>query len=95
MTDPATPAPIASPIPLTTPEGRLLAYACPQCEQGYASVLGESPKERLATSRQDADQCCRCIDCGVVTSWEVYCCPRCNAKGYLALGWIQFRKERQ
>lgn len=78
MTDPATPAPIASPIPLTTPEGRLLAYACPQCEQGYASVLGESPKERLATSRQDADQCCRC-----------------NAKGYLALGWIQFRKERQ
>lgn len=63
MTDPATPAPIASPIPLTTPEGRLLAYACPQCEQGYASVLGES--------------------------------PNCNAKGYLALGWIQFRKERQ
>lgn len=55
------------PIPLTSPDGTVYAYACGVCHHV------RSPNEMLVpiepgyfaeSSRQDAERCCICMDCG-------------------------------
>ena len=82
----------AQPIPLTDPDGRVIAYACPVCfRAGFAeSIYGrghtadEVAAMRLATSREQAAKCCRCRVCYAQTRHDYARieCEGCAQKRY-------------
>jgi len=59
----------APPIPLSSPDGTVYAYACPRCRKVKAGSEygGAHDDERVAAiaedSRRAADRCCRCDVC--------------------------------
>ena len=59
-----------NPIPLSSPDGRVYAYACGTCHHVRAGseLLGHpeatGPHERLVeASLHDAERCCACLGC--------------------------------
>ena len=67
------------PIPLATPEGLVLAYACGDCSRVAHSgdSLAPTQEEALAaeaeSSRSVAERCCTCSTCGAATDREIDC----------------------
>ena len=81
-----------TPIPLTAPDGRVVAYACPVClRAGFAETIygrrltaDEVAARRLATSREQAANCCRCRVCYAQTRHDYARieCEGCARKRY-------------
>jgi hypothetical protein len=74
-------ASVEPPIPLTAPDGRVFAYACPRCLHVNSSLSGGDLQKRIEWSWKGADRCCRCRDCGVVvdSQWKIRCAA-CEVK---------------
>ncbi len=69
------------PIPLTAPDGRVLAYACPQCLHVSANISGGTVEFRAEESLHGASRCCCCQECGarIGRRWSLRCAD-CEAK---------------
>lgn len=82
-----------NPIPLTSPDGRIYAYACGVCHNVPASsyALGpwpaNGPRERLAESSMvKAERCCTCSTCGA-RPVPLFGCDDCNRDRALRRMW--------
>jgi hypothetical protein len=73
-------------LPLTTPDGEVLAYACGLCRSvriGAESMGPPDAEERAELAeyrRSDADRCCTCRECGVVAIGISMECDACEVK---------------
>jgi hypothetical protein len=68
---------VFDPIPLTAPDGKVLAFACPHCFRVSAMVRCADLAREIEATREYADKCCRCRDCGVVKGYSLG--SRCDA----------------
>lgn len=71
-----------APIPLSAPDGRVFAYACPRCLGVCAHTsgggIGEQGRlKRAEWSRDEAAQCCLCRSCGKPWDYGILC-PTCR-----------------
>lgn len=69
------------PIPLVSPAGTLMAYACPQCETVCSAISGGTLESRVEASREGARSCCCCFTCGARLGRKFnMTCENCQAE---------------
>lgn len=78
------------PIPLTSPDGTVYAYACGAChhvaDTGHLLVRGE-PGWQAEESKERAKACCTCFDCGAPLTADEgrgLNCAACDEKRFAA-----------
>ncbi len=93
-----------SPIPLTSPDGIVYAYACGVCHhvcsggERFTVYTGDDVTESAEWSRNAAERCCRCLACRGVNprgSSDVLHCAACKPEEDAKFAkWIAERAEK-
>lgn len=70
---------MTAPVPLSTPTGAVVAYACGGCGRvahggdSLAPTAEEALAEEAESSRNEAERCCTCASCGAAAEREWHC----------------------